>query len=249
MTATVDKSGERVRKMFGEIAPRYDLLNHLLSLNVDRYWRWRTTQLAPPQGEAPILDVCTGTGDLALAYYKRTRGRVPIVASDFCPEMLEIGERKKARLGGNGQLTFVEADSQHLPFDSDRFQLVTVAFGLRNVADTDQGLREMTRVCQPGGRVAVLEFSMPRWQPFRAIYGFYFRNVLPRIGQWLARNREEAYSYLPQSVGQFPSGEVLAQRMRDAGLSPVRFHPLTCGIATLYVGVKSDPTRRHEQMP
>lgn len=240
MTAAVDKSSERVRKMFGEIAPRYDLLNHLLSLNVDRYWRWRTTRLVPPRGDAPILDICTGTGDLAFAYYRRTGGKVPIVAADFCPEMLQIGERKKARLGCNGQLTFIEADAQRLPFPSDHFQLVTVAFGLRNVADTDQGLREMTRVCVPGGRVAILEFSMPRWQPWKAIYGFYFHHVLPRIGQWLAKNREEAYSYLPESVGQFPSGELLAERMRAAGLVDVRFHPLTLGIATLYIGRKRD---------
>lgn len=238
MATTVDKSNQRVQKMFGEIAPRYDLLNHLLSMNVDRYWRWRTVKLAPPQGEAPILDVCTGTGDLAFAYYKRTQGKVPIVASDFCREMLDVGEEKKKKFGCGEQVTFVEADSQHLPFDDDHFQLVTVAFGLRNVADTDQGLREMTRVCLPGGRVAILEFSMPRWQPFKAIYGFYFRNVLPRVGQLLARNRQGAYAYLPESVGQFPSGEELAQRMRNAGLTELRFHPLTFGIATLYVGEK-----------
>ncbi|MBP89891.1 MAG: bifunctional demethylmenaquinone methyltransferase/2-methoxy-6-polyprenyl-1,4-benzoquinol methylase UbiE [Planctomycetaceae bacterium] len=239
MTTTVDKSNERVQKMFGEIAPRYDLLNHLLSMNVDRYWRWRTVKLAASQGSAPILDVCTGTGDLAFAYYKRTKGEVPIVGSDFCPAMLDVGEAKKKKFGCNGKITFVEADAQQLPFDDDHFQLVTVAFGLRNVADTDQGIREMTRVCQPGGRVAILEFSMPRWQPFKTIYGFYFRNVLPRIGQWLARNREQAYTYLPESVGQFPSGEELAERMRDAGLTEVRFYALTLGIATLYIGTKA----------
>ena len=238
MTAAVDKSNERVQKMFGEIAPRYDLLNHLLSMNTDRYWRWRTVRLAPPAGDAPILDVCTGTGDLAFAYYKRTRGEVEIVGSDFCPEMLAIGDQKKQKFGCNGQVTFVEADSQNLPFEDDRFQLVTVAFGLRNVADTDQGLREMTRVCKPGGRVAVLEFSMPGWQPFKAIYGFYFLKVLPKVGQWMMRNKQEAYSYLPESVGQFPSGEALAKRMRAAGLAEVRFHPMTLGIATLYIGTK-----------
>jgi len=238
MTSAVDKSNERVQKMFGEIAPRYDLLNHLLSMNTDKYWRWRTVRLAPPQGNAPILDVCTGTGDLAFAYYKRTRGDVDIVGSDFCPEMLAIGEQKKRKFGCNGKVSFVEADSQHLPFANDRFQLVTVAFGLRNVADTDRGLREMTRVCQPGGRVAVLEFSMPDWQPFKAIYGFYFLKVLPKIGQWVTRNKQEAYSYLPESVGQFPSGEALAERMREAGLAEVRFHPMTLGIATLYIGTK-----------
>ena len=241
MTTTVDKSNQRVQKMFGEIAPRYDLLNHVLSMNVDRYWRWRTVRLAPPEGEAPILDICTGTGDLAFAYYTRTKGEVPIVGSDFCPEMLEIGEAKRKKFGYNGQVSFVEADAQDLPFEDDHFQLVTVAFGLRNVADTDAGLGEMARVCQIGGRVAVLEFSMPRWQPFKAIYGFYFRRILPRIGQWLARNREQAYCYLPESVGQFPSGEALAERMRAAGLQDIRIHPLTFGIATLYVGTKSEP--------
>ena len=241
MTTAVDKSNERVQKMFGEIAPRYDLLNHLLSMNVDRYWRWRTVKLAPPRGNDPILDICTGTGDLAFAYYKRTKGEVSIVASDFTREMLDIGEAKKEKFGCNGKITFVEADAQQLPFEENHFQLVTVAFGLRNVADTDQGIREMTRVCLPGGRIAILEFSMPRWQPFKAIYGFYFRNVLPKIGQWLARNREDAYAYLPESVGQFPSGEELATRMRDAGLHDVRFYPMTLGIATLYVGTKETP--------
>ena len=152
--------------------------------------------------------------------------------------MLEIGEAKKRKAGIDGGLTFVEADAQQLPFDDDHFQIVTVAFGLRNVADADLGLREMTRVCEPGGQVAVLEFSMPQRQPLRALYGWYFRNVLPKIGQWLTRNSHDAYNYLPSSVGEFPSGEALAGRMRDAGLRTVHLHPLTGGIATLYVGRK-----------
>jgi len=234
----VDKSGQRVQQMFGEIAPRYDLLNHLLSLNVDRYWRWRTVRIVQAESERPILDVCTGTGDLAFAFYRRTQGRVPIVATDFCPQMLEIGEAKKRKAGIGEGVSFMEADAQRLPFGDDHFQIVSVAFGLRNVADTDGGLREMTRVCQPGGQVAVLEFSMPQWQPFRDLYGWYFRNVLPRIGQLLARNRHSAYHYLPSSVGEFPSGEALARRMRAAGLATVTLHPLTGGIATLYVGRK-----------
>lgn len=224
--------------MFAEIAPQYDRMNHLLSLNVDRYWRWRAVRASRPQGPAPILDVCTGTGDLALAFYRQTKGETRVVASDFCPEMLEIGERKKQRAGINGQLTFVEADAQDLPFEDESFQIVSVAFGLRNIADTDRGLREMVRVCQPGGRVAVLEFSQPQRQPFRAIYLWYFRHVLPRVGQLLAKNSEDAYRYLPESVGEFPSGELLAARMRAAGLSSTRVLSLTFGIATLYLGVK-----------
>ncbi len=224
--------------MFGQIAPHYDRMNHVLSMNVDRYWRWQTVRKTAPRGEAPILDVCTGTGDLAFAYYKKTRGKTEIIASDFCPEMLEIGEQKRIKYGINGQMRFVEADAQQLPFEDNHFQIVSVAFGLRNVANTDAGLREMTRVCRPGGRVAILEFSMPRRQPIKAFYGWYFRHVLPRIGQAFAKNQEEAYAYLPASVGEFPAGEALAERMRDAGLGQVTFHPLTFGIATLYLGVK-----------
>ena len=234
----VDKSTDRVRTMFSEIAPRYDLLNHLLSLNTDRYWRWRTTRLAPPVtvgplGEAPILDLCTGTGDLAIAYDKAAKGKLRITAADFCPEMLELGKKKSAKNDSIDRIDWVEADATALPFQDETYQLVTAAFGLRNVADTDQGLREMTRVCRTGGRVAVLEFSTPRWQPFKAFYGWYFRNVLPRIGQTLMRNNSAAYEYLPQSVGQFYEYEALVERMESAGLSNVLFHPLTLGVATL----------------
>ncbi len=235
---TVDKSGPRVRRMFGEIAGRYDFLNHLLSLNVDRYWRWRTVRTVAPKSGDRILDVCTGTGDLALAYHKATKGEAEIVGADFCHEMLALGHQKGMKARAGDRLTFIEADTQSLPFPSDRFNIVTVAFGLRNVADTDAGLAEMTRVCSPGGHVAVLEFSSPEWQPFKGIYSWYFRNVLPRIGQMLARNAESAYIYLPESVGEFPQGEALAERMRRTGLTEVSYRPLTLGVATLYVGKK-----------
>jgi demethylmenaquinone methyltransferase/2-methoxy-6-polyprenyl-1,4-benzoquinol methylase len=233
----VDKSEARVRRMFGEIAARYDFLNHLLSLGADIYWRWRTVRKVPPGGDAPILDLCTGTGDLALAYHRASKGRTAVVGADFCHPMLVIGRDKAAQARAE-HVAFVEADAQKLPFPDNHFQIVSVAFGLRNVTDTDRGLREMVRVCRPGGRIAVLEFSMPGWQPFRFLYGWYFRRVLPRIGQALARNRQEAYNYLPQSVGEFPSGEVFSERMRLAGASQVRYYPLTLGIATLYVGSK-----------
>lgn len=234
---TVDKSNARVQQMFGEIAPNYDRMNHLLSMNVDHYWRWRTTRLVPPVGDAPILDCCTGTGDLAFAYHRAAQGKVKIEATDFCPEMLAIGEQKRLRRKVEG-ISFREADSQQLPFPDNHFQIVSVAFGLRNIADTDRGLRELTRVCRPGGKVAVLEFSMPTWQPMKLFYGLYFRYVLPRLGQLFAKNKSEAYAYLPESVGQFPMGEELCQRMRQAGLATTKFYPLTFGIATLYVGQK-----------
>ena len=223
--------------MFAEIASRYDFMNHALSLGTDVYWRWRTVRKVAPNGHAPILDLCTGTGDLALAYRRAAKNGTAVVGADFCHPMLVIGHEKADR-GQVQDVTFVEADAQRLPFPDDMFQIVSVAFGLRNVTDTDQGLREMVRVCQAGGRIAVLEFSMPTLQPFRYLYGFYFRNILPRIGQLLARNQQDAYNYLPESVGEFPSGEALAERMRAAGARQVRYYPLTLGVATLYVGTK-----------
>lgn len=236
----VDKSSDRVRQMFGQIAGRYDFLNHLLSLGIDHYWRWRTVRLVAPSGPLPILDVCTGTGDLALAYDRAAGGKTAIVAGDFCLPMLEIGRKKAVKIGADSRIKFIEADAQALPLDSNAFQIVCVAFGLRNVADTDRGLAEMSRVCAPGGHVAVLEFSTPTWQPFKAFYGWYFRNVLPRIGRLFARESGDAYEYLPTSVGEFPQGEALAERMRAAGLGEVRRYPLTLGVATLYVGKKSE---------
>jgi len=232
----LDKSSDRVRLMFGQIAGRYDLLNRLLSLGIDRSWRRRTVRLVPPLDDAPILDVCTGTADLALAYWRASGGRVPIVGADFCRPMLEIGRKKCRRAGAEGQVALIEADAVRLPFPDGMFQIVCVAFGLRNVSDTDAGLREMTRVCRPGGRVAVLEFSTPTAWPLGAVYGWYFQRILPRIGQVLARNTQAAYNYLPASVGQFPQGEALAGRMRAAGLGEVWFRPFTFGVATLYVG-------------
>jgi demethylmenaquinone methyltransferase/2-methoxy-6-polyprenyl-1,4-benzoquinol methylase len=261
---TIDKSPERIRRMFAEIAGRYDFLNHLLSLNVDRYWRWRTVRLMRPKPQDRILDVCTGTGDLALAFQRvqsfqqkracQQKGGSPtaaacqqaqevvanpqIVASDFCHEMLVIGRRKAQQAGVADNIQFIEADTQNLPLPDNQFQIVCVAFGLRNVTDTDRGLAEMARVCAPGGRVAVLEFSSPQNQPWKATYQWYFQHVLPRIGQFLARNQREAYRYLPQSVGQFPQGEQLAARFRAVGLTQVGYRCLTLGIATLYIGTK-----------
>jgi demethylmenaquinone methyltransferase/2-methoxy-6-polyprenyl-1,4-benzoquinol methylase len=234
----LDKRQSRIRGMFGAIAPRYDLLNHLLSLNVDRYWRWRTTRLAPPGADGPILDVCTGTGDLALAYDRAARGRLPVVGADFCLPMLVPARDKARRRRAAGRVSFIEADAQRLPFPDDTFQLTAVAFGLRNVADMDRGIAEMVRVTRPAGRVAILEFSRPRHWLFGRLYSFYYRRVLPALGQLVSRSRDRAYNYLPASVMEFPDGEALAERLRRHGLAAVRWHPLTLGIATLYVGTK-----------
>ena len=238
-TPVLDKREARIRRMFAAIAPSYDLLNHLLSLNIDRYWRWRTTRLVPPAADGPVLDLCTGTGDLALAYLRAAGCRVPIVGADFCHEMLVLARRKTAKRHATDRVRYLEADAQHLPFADDSFQIATVAFGLRNVTDTDRGIREMVRVTRPGGKVAILEFSQPRGWLFGRLYRFYFRHILPRVGQAISRSQDKAYHYLPASVLDFPDGEALAERLRGHGLIDVRWHPLTFGIATLYVGTKA----------
>jgi demethylmenaquinone methyltransferase/2-methoxy-6-polyprenyl-1,4-benzoquinol methylase len=226
--------------MFGQIAPWYDFLNHLLSLNIDKQWRDRTARLVPPGPAAlgPILDLCTGTGDLALTYDRDAHGSVPIIGADFSHEMLLRAVKKVEAVGASDRVKFVEADAQALPFPDNTFQLVTIAFGLRNVSDTDKGLREMVRVIRPGGRVAILEFSKPRNAILGRLYGWYFRYVLPMVGQLISRSAESAYRYLPASVLNFPDYDALAARMRAAGLEEVKYQPFTFGVATLYVGVK-----------
>lgn len=234
---SLDKSQPKIQAMFAAIAHRYDFLNHLLSMNVDRYWRWRTTHLAPlPNDGSPVLDTCTGTGDLALTYHKLAKGRNRLVGTDFCFPMLERAQVKKAARSG---LDFMMADTMRLPFPDSQFGLVTVAFGLRNVSNTNAGLREMVRVCKPGGTVAVLEFSSPRLWPFSWFYRLYFKYILPRIGQLVSGSKDFAYGYLPASVATFPERQALADRMTASGLQSVRYHPLTMGIATLYLGKKS----------
>ncbi len=251
----LDRREIRIQRMFNQIAPCYDLLNHLLSLNIDKRWRRKTSQLVPPgpAESGPILDVCTGTGDLAFAYDRAAKATVPIVGVDFCHEMLVRAAKKATTAGTNDRVQFIESDAQALPFASNTFQLASIAFGLRNITDPDQGLAEIVRVVKPGGRVAVLEFSRPRHWLFGRLYQWYFRYVLPLIGQLISRNRESAYRYLPESVLKFPDYEALAAKLTNAGLTNVKFEPLTFGIATLYVGTKplcvtsNDPQQREAE--
>jgi len=238
-TKMLDKSGDRVRQMFAEIAPRYDLMNHVLSLNIDTHWRAKTLRILELKAGSPVLDVCTGTGDLAIAMAHTLGRETPIVGSDFCAEMLDIARRKRAKkLPDHSDVEFIEADTQDLPFPDNHFQAVTVAFGLRNVAVTERGLEEMRRVCRPGGKVAVLEFSKPTVFGLRHVYNAYFKHVLPRVGQSMSKNKQSAYEYLPQSVQEFPSGEALAKLMRESKLNSIQMVPMTCGVVTLYIGTK-----------
>lgn len=236
--STVDKSGPRVRRMFGAIAHRYDLMNHLLSMNIDRSWRKRVARQLRPEPGGLVLDCCTGTADLAIAFGAQGEGASRVFGTDFCRPMLDIGKKKVESSRRGARITLLEADTQRLPFASDMFAVVTVAFGLRNVANTALGLDEMIRVARPGGRVAVLEFSKPKSGPFAALYNSFFRHVLPRVGQALAPNGYDAYEYLPTSVQEFPEGEAMCALMGARGLTQVTHTPLTMGVATLYIGSK-----------
>ena len=238
LSQKVDKSDQRVRAMFSSIARRYDFLNHLLSLNIDRSWRKFTTKTVPPLPGVPVLDCCTGTADLALEYHQAGKGQSPVIGSDFCHEMLAIGHVKIGKANAAGNVILVEGDTQRLPLPDDTFGVVTVAFGLRNVRDTIRGIDEMIRVARPGGKVAILEFSKPRGALLSRIYLAFFRQILPRVGQVIAPNGQGAYHYLPASVMQFPDGQEMLDLLASRGLTSTRQYPLTFGIATLYVGVK-----------
>jgi demethylmenaquinone methyltransferase/2-methoxy-6-polyprenyl-1,4-benzoquinol methylase len=225
-----------VREMFTSIAPRYDLLNHLLSFNIDRLW-WRRTArsfaeaLARP--EARVLDLCCGTGDMALALYRRAGKASPrILGADFSHAMLQRASEKSAKTG----LRWVEADALHLPFPDASFDLVSTAFGFRNLADYDAGLEEILRVLRPGGECGILDFGEPRGL-MGQLYRIYFKHVLPAVGTLLSGVRGP-YRYLPASVERFPDPSEMLDRMRRAGFEEASWKPYTFGIAGLYRGKK-----------
>lgn len=228
--------GRGIRDMFDAIAPRYDLLNRLLSFGIDRRWRRQAvSRLSIPAG-GRVLDVATGTGDVALEVAARTPASVQIVGADFTQGMLRHGRDKIARSPYAGRIHLVNAPCESLPHPDAVFDGVTIAFGIRNVVDREAGLREMQRVLRAGGRVVILEFSTPTNRFFGALYDFYFRRVLPRIGGIISRR--SAYQYLPDSVLAFPARPVFEEMMRQAGFVEVSHHDLTFGIASLYFGRK-----------
>lgn len=231
-----EEKAAAVRRMFGAIAPRYDLLNHLLSLNIDKRWRRRAVDrlLDGRPAEGVFLDACAGTMDLALELAGRPGFDGQVIASDFTFEMLERGVPKL----GSHPIVPACADAMRLPFPDETFDGATVGFGVRNLAGLDQGLQEMARVLKPGARLVILEFTTPGWQPFRAGYLFYFLHVLPRIGRLISRH-SDAYTYLPASVLEFPEPDELAERMADAGFASPRWESLSAGIAAIHVGEKA----------
>jgi len=232
------EAAARVKEMFERIAPRYDLLNHLLSLDIDKVWRRRVARrvrgvLQNPS--ASVLDLCCGTGDLALAFRKEAPAGAEITGADFVTEML-VRARAKATAAG-AAITFVEADALALPFANARFDLVSCAFGFRNLASYEGGLAEILRVLKPGGVAAILEFGEPQGKLFGGLYRFYFRRVLPRVGGLISGNGF-AYTYLPSSVSKFPSPEALQAQFERMGYQDARFERWTGGIVTLHTATK-----------
>ena len=234
-TNAANEHAGRVREMFAGIAKRYDLLNHLLSGNVDKRWRRIVAERVREKlssSSSRILDVACGTGDLSLTLFENTGARV--VGTDFCRPMLEIAARKTS-----DRIPLIEGDALDLPFRDGTFEVVTIAFGLRNLASVEGGLAELRRVLKPGGWVAVLEFSRPANAMMRPLFGLYFTRVLPLMGGLVSGSRM-AYSYLPASVQKFPDQEQLLLLMKRAGFEQVQFENLTGGIAALHMGKRPD---------
>ncbi len=228
--------GEKIQQMFGAIAPRYDFLNRLLSFGIDRRWRKKAVRLLKYREGSRILDVATGTGDVALEIARCTPASVKVTGADFCREMVELGEVKVAASPYAGRIDLKVAPCEDLPFANDTFDSITIAFGIRNVVDRKLGLAEMWRVMRPGGRMIILEFSTPRSRLFRQLYYFYFRRLLPIVGGLFSRYN--AYKYLPDSVLEFPSHEEFSKMISEAGFRNIHIHELTFGIASIYAGEK-----------
>lgn len=226
--------GEQIREMFDTIAPRYDLLNRLLSMGIDRRWRTFAVGKVHTTPGGSVLDIATGTGDIALEIARQTPQDVTIVGADISREMVEIGRQKVAASPYSQRISFEIAPCEALPFTDSRFDSVTIAFGIRNVVDRQKGLSEMHRILKPGGRAVILEFSMPSSPLFETLYRFYFLTILPKIGGLFSR--QSAYQYLPDSVLEFPSREEFKSMMSQAGFRNISHHDLTFGISTVYVG-------------
>jgi demethylmenaquinone methyltransferase/2-methoxy-6-polyprenyl-1,4-benzoquinol methylase len=240
MNETIHNGGhcdktEAVRTMFDNIAHRYDFLNHFLSAGIDRRWRKRLVGLLSSSNPSRILDVATGTADLAIAAAAHTKAGITGV--DISTGMLRIGNEKLERHGLADRINLLPADSMQLPFADNDFDAVMVAFGVRNFSDLQQGLREMRRVIKPGSRAFILEFSKPRTFPVKQLYAFYFNRLLPSIGRIVSRDRS-AYTYLPDSVASFPDGKDFEAVMRSAGFKGITTIQLTFGIASIYIGEK-----------
>lgn len=232
-TANELEHSRAVRAMFSGIAGRYDLLNHLLSANIDKRWRKKVRAMLADVLSDPtavVLDVACGTGDLSIEL--RGGSKAKVFGTDFCRPMLTVAKEKAA------EIPFVEGDAMNLSYGDNSFDAVTIAFGLRNLSNFADGLKELHRVLKPGGKLAVLEFSSPVVPGFRGLFNFYFANILPRIGGLISGERG-AYEYLPDSVSKFPDQKRLAKMFEETGFSSVEYTNLTGGIAAIHFGIKN----------
>jgi demethylmenaquinone methyltransferase/2-methoxy-6-polyprenyl-1,4-benzoquinol methylase len=227
-----DKRPDRIARMFDAIAPRYDLLNRLLSVGIDQRWRRRAIASLELTGREVLLDVCTGTADVALV--GRASGAARVMGVDFAAAMLAIGVRKVRAAGEEGRIALIRGDATCLPVSAASVDAVTVAFGIRNVQRPELACAEMARALRPGGRLAILEFGVPRVPGISTLYLWYFKYLLPAVGRTVS-GHGAAYSYLPQSVGAFPPPAEFVTILRQAGFDDVRAVPLTLGIVYLYV--------------
>lgn len=241
---TADKK-QQVSTMFNNIARYYDFLNHFLSLGIDRRWRKKAIATLAKKQPKLILDVATGTGDLAIEAYQQLKPE-KIIGIDISTKMLEIGRTKLEKKQLDQFITLEEGDSEKLPFADDSFDAVVVAFGVRNFANVEAGLREIVRVLRPGGQAVVLEFSKPKSFPFKQGYNFYFKYVLPTIGKITSKDKK-AYGYLYESVQAFPEGEQFVDLLHHIGLNETTCTALTMGICSIYTGIKPLPTAETEK--
>jgi demethylmenaquinone methyltransferase/2-methoxy-6-polyprenyl-1,4-benzoquinol methylase len=233
----MSKSAPRIAGMFDAIAGRYDLLNHVLSAGIDRRWRKLAIRSLGLTGRERVLDLCTGTADLAIAARTARPSAARVIGVDFARAMLRIGRDKVRRRALDDAVQLIRADATRIPLANRSVDAVTIAFGIRNVEDPAAACREMHRVLTPGGRVAILEFAIPAARPFRAVYMTYFTHVLPRLGR-LVSGHDAAYDYLPASVGAFASPDEFAAMLRAVGFVDVSARPFTFGAVILYTGAK-----------
>jgi demethylmenaquinone methyltransferase / 2-methoxy-6-polyprenyl-1,4-benzoquinol methylase len=226
---------EQVARMFDTISGKYDFLNHFLSLGIDIRWRKKAIRELADLRPRLILDVATGTGDFAIEALKLNPDKV--IGIDISEGMLDQGRQKMRKRGYSERIDMVTGDSENLPFEENKFDAITVGFGVRNFENLEKGLLEMKRVLRPGGKIVVLEFSKPRVFPFKQLYQFYFRYILPTLGRWISRDAT-AYTYLPESVQAFPDGRDFTNILEKLGFKQIACKPLTFGISSLYIGVK-----------
>jgi demethylmenaquinone methyltransferase / 2-methoxy-6-polyprenyl-1,4-benzoquinol methylase len=226
---------EQVAKMFDNISHRYDFLNHFLSLGIDKAWRKTAIKLLAPSKPLLILDVATGTGDFAIQALSLNPSK--IIGIDISEGMLEVGKKKLKDRGLESKIELFKGDSENIPFEENKFDAVTVAFGVRNFENLEKGLREIYRVLKPGGKLVVLEFSRPRAFPMKQLYNFYFKTILPRVGSVVSKDKS-AYTYLPESVEAFPDGANFIRILETIGYKQTQCKELTFGISSIYSGTK-----------